>query len=140
VETKFIITLLIAFGFLALYYITKKRHKTLEQAEEIEGEVIEIFMLDREKPRFGFTIDRGEAFGNFIKIKYTHDNMEKTFDSTLINNRYTMGQKVPFKRVNDNQILLCDEINGDKKMTLSFLAVFAVLFLVGTFGLVRPFL
>ncbi|MFT5419829.1 MAG: hypothetical protein ACI9D5_000570 [Candidatus Endobugula sp.] len=136
-ETKFIITLLLSFGFLWLYWLTKKRLHALEQAETIEGEIIEIFILNREKPRFGFAIDRGEAFGNFTKIKYKHEGTEKIFDSTLINNSYHIGQKVLLKRVDDQQILICNEINGDKKMTLSFLVVFVVLLSVSAIGIIR---
>ncbi len=139
-EFKFIVTFLIAFGFLGLYLLCRHREKCFERATPINGEVVEIFMLDREKPKFGFAIDRGEAFGNFIRIRYQHDNQEKTFESTLINNHYNLGQQVKIKRIGDEHIRICGEMNTDKKMTLCFLGAFFILLAAATFGVARPFI
>ncbi len=137
-ETKFVITLLISFGFLGLYWLTKKRAQALDNAEIIEATVTEVFLLDQTNPTFNFTVDRAEAFGNFVKIQYQHNGQTKTFDSTLINKAYTVGQTLHIKRLSDQQIILCDENNHDKKMTLSFLAVFFILFCAALIGIAIP--
>jgi hypothetical protein len=134
-QLKFFVTLAVACGFLFLYFLVRRRTQQFEQAPTIHGEVLEVFVLDPQESKFDFTIDRGEALGNFIKIQYTQDGIEKVHEITLFKNQYEVGQTVPLKYIDDDNIILSDEPYSDKKMTLSFLICFVILFLAGSAGI-----
>lgn len=135
-QTKFIITLIISFGFLLLYGLIKKRAKAFTQAPIIQGEVVDAFILDPQESKFDFSIDRGESLGNFITVKYTLNGIEKTYESSHIKNHYQIGQTVSLQYLDDERILLADEGGDDKKMSASFLICFAVLFLAAMAGII----
>ena len=62
------------------------------------------WLIKNKEKKFGFAIDREEAFGNFIRDKYFHQVIEKVFEPTLINKIYRLGQKATLKRMDNEYI------------------------------------
>ncbi len=136
VQTKFIVTLLLSFGFLLLYWMTKRKEQAFRQAPSITAEVIDCFVLDPTKNKVDLSVDRGEILGNFVKIKYRLEGREKHYESYHINKLYQHGEIVEIKYIDENTIILVDEGYGDKKMAASFILGFGLLFIAGLIGII----
>ncbi len=137
-DIKFSLVLLAGLCFIGMYFLTLRREKQLLNAEELEAKVTDIFILDVENPKFGFAIDRGEAFGNYITLEYSYDNQTKQFESPLINNTYHINDTVKIRRLNDSNIILCDEINKEQKsgdtLKITFIGMAALLISISLLG------
>ncbi len=138
IETKFIFTLLLSLFFLAFHFLILRKEKGFKDSTIVQGVVTEAFFLDEKSSKYGFSIDRGEAFGHFIKIRYQHNGEEKEFDSTHSLEKITEGSIVELEVSKNNHVKIKGESQG--KFIFVYLAAFAVLFILGSIGVVMNLL
>ncbi len=143
-ELKFLLTLVISISFLILYWLKQRQEKAFLKAEQLPAEVLNCYYfatspltpdktpLNKEHQTNSFDVDRNEALGNYIQLRYYRNNQEYISEYAFIDRAYAIGEVVIIEYINEKTFRLQGEDRN--RLPLAFLGLAMTFLLISLAG------